>query len=153
MAPVPKPMPETYEMLQKGVVDAVLYPIHKGWKLGEVTDYMTAAFDLAYTTSFFVVMSKEKWESCDVQQAIEAINAEWAVKHGEAWDTSDMLGMKYFLSQGNEIIGLDEKKKTVGKKRSRPSSVNMWSMPKRKPGNLNAQEVVDYIVKTIGELQ
>ena len=42
--PVPKPMPETYEMLQKGVVDGAFYPMesNKGRKLGEETDYMTA---------------------------------------------------------------------------------------------------------------
>jgi len=154
--PVPKPMPETYEMLQKGVVDGALYPMesNKGWKLGEVTNYMTAAFDSAYTTSFFVVMNKDKWESlpADVQQTIEAINAEWAVKHGEAWDTSDMLGMKYFLSQGGEIIGLDEKEQARWKKAVAPI-ISEYVVDAKKKGIDNAQEVVDYIVKTLGELQ
>ena len=56
--PVPKPMPETYQMLQKGVVDGAVYPFeaNKGWKLGEVTNYCTADFSAAYTTSFFVVI-------------------------------------------------------------------------------------------------
>ncbi len=154
--PVPKPMPETYEMLQKGVVEGALYPMesNKGWKLGEVTDYMAAVFDSAYTTSFFVVMNKDKWESlpADVQKTIEAINEEWAVKHGEAWDTSDMLGMKYFLSQGGEIIGFDEKEQARWKKAVAPIISEYVAKAKQK-GIGNAQEVVDYIVKTLDELQ
>ena len=41
--PVPKPMPETYQMLQKGVVNGAVYPFeaNKGWKLGEVTNFAT----------------------------------------------------------------------------------------------------------------
>jgi hypothetical protein len=63
--PVPQPMPETYQMLQKGVVDGAVYPweSNKGWRLGEVTQYCTANFSAAYTTSFFVVMNKKKWSA------------------------------------------------------------------------------------------
>ncbi len=111
--PVPKPMPESYQMLQKGVVDGSVYPMesNKGWKLGDVTDYCTAAFSAAYTTSFFVAMNKGRWNSLSEKdrKIISEINAEWAVKHGEAWDESDMAGIRYFLNQGNEIIGLSEK--------------------------------------------
>jgi len=111
--PVSKPMPETYQMLQKGVVDGAVYPFeaNKGWKLGEVTRYCTADFTAAYTTSFFVVMNKDKWNSISAanQKIIEQINMEWADKHGEAWDTSDAKGIVFFLNQGGEIIGLDAK--------------------------------------------
>jgi len=109
--PVAKPMPECYQMIQKGVVDGSSYPFeaNKGWRLGEVTNYATAAFTAAYTTSFFVVMNKEKWDalSADIQKTIEDINLEWAVKHGEAWDKSDLMGIEFFLSKGGTIIGLD----------------------------------------------
>jgi TRAP-type C4-dicarboxylate transport system substrate-binding protein len=111
--PVPMPMPDSYQSLQKGVVDGSAYPFeaNKGWKLGEVVDYATACYSAAYTTTFFVVMNKAKWNSIDPkdQKIIEEINAEWAPKHGEAWDASDMEGIRFFLQQGNEIIGLDAK--------------------------------------------
>lgn len=154
--PVPKPMPETYEMLQKGVVDGALYPMesNKGWKLGEVTDYMSTVFDMAYTTSFFVVMNKDKWASLptDVQKTIEGINAQWAVKHGEAWDASDMVGMKYFLNQGGEIIGFDKKEQALWKKAVAPI-IDDYVAGANKKGIGNAQEIVDFIVKNIDELQ
>ncbi|MGA6927699.1 MAG: TRAP transporter substrate-binding protein [Desulfosarcina sp.] len=154
--PVPKPMPETYEMLQKGVVDGALYPMesNKGWRLGEVTNYMSAVFDVAYTTSFFVVMNKDKWSSLssDVQKTIQAINVEWAEKHGEAWDLSDMEGMMYFLNQGNEIIGFDQKEQARWKKAVAPI-INDYVADAKKKGIGNAQEVVDFIVQNLDELQ
>jgi len=111
--PVPMPMPDSYQSLQKGVVDGSAYPFeaNKGWKLGEVVDYATAAYSCAYTTTFFIVMNKDKWNAIDPkdQKIIEEINMEWAPKHGQAWDSSDMEGIRFFLQQGNEIIGLDAK--------------------------------------------
>lgn len=108
--PVPMPMPESYQSLQKGVVDGSAYPIesNKGWKLGEVVDHATLAYDIAYTTVFFVVMSKERWNEIDPndQKIIAEINAEWAKKHGEAWDQSDMDGLRFFMGQGNTAHGL-----------------------------------------------
>jgi TRAP-type C4-dicarboxylate transport system substrate-binding protein len=150
--PVPKPMPETYEMLQKGVVDGAVYPLeaNKGWKLGEVTDYATADFSAAYTTSFFVVMNKDRWNEipADAQKAIQGINEEWAAKHGEAWDSSDMEGIKFFLNQGGEIIGLDAKEQARWEQAVAPIIDNYVKEASSK-GVDNAQEIVDFIMKTM----
>ena len=153
--PVPKPMPETYEMLQKGVVDGAVYPLeaNKGWKLGEVTGYSTAAFSAAYTTSFFVVMNKDKWNSlpADAQKIIEEINAEWVVKHGEAWDSSDMAGIKFFLNQCGELIGVDAKEQSRWKKAVAPI-VDEYIKDTSTKG-INAKEVVEFTRKTLAEHQ
>ena len=153
--PVPKPMPETYQMLQKGVVDGAVYPFeaNKGWKLGEVTRYCTADFTAAYTTSFFVVMNKDKWNSlpADVQKIIEQINREWAVKHGEAWDTSDAKGIVFFLNQGSEIIGLDAKEGERWKKAVAPI-IEDYKADMDKKG-FKGTEVVDFTIKTLNSLQ
>ncbi len=153
--PVPKPMPETYQMLQKGVVDGACYPFeaNKGWKLGEVTDYCTAAFSVAYTTTFFVVMNKDKWNSLpeDVQKTIREINKEWAWKHGKAWDSSDMEGIGFFLSQGNQIIGLDKKESERWKKAASPVIQEyIKSMDKK---GFNGQEIVNYAEKILNEMK
>ena len=153
--PVPKPMPETYQMLQKGVVDGAVYPFeaNKGWKLGEVTNYCTADFTAAYTTSFFVVMNKDKWNSLppDVQKIIEQINQEWAVKHGEAWDTSDAQGIVFFLNQGSEIIGLDAKEGEKWKKAVAPI-ITDYAADMDKKG-FNGTEIVDFTIETLKSLQ
>lgn len=110
--PVAKPMPETYQMLQKGVCDGAMYPpeSNKGWKLGEVVDYGILAYGSAYTTSFFVVMNKNKWAkiSPEDQKVIMEINKEWSKKTGEAWDSSDEEGIAFFKEKGGKLIPLDD---------------------------------------------
>lgn len=146
--PVPMPMPETYQSLQKGVVDGSLYPweANKGWKLGEVTKYCTADFSAAYTTTFFVVMNKDKWNSIPArfQRIIEEINEEWMVKHGEAWDTSDIAGIRYFLRQGGTVIGPD-KKEAARWKAAVASIIDDYVAKAKKKGVRNAQEIVDFL--------
>ena len=153
--PVPMPMPETYQSIQKGVVSGSVYPFeaNKGWKLGEVTDYITCAFPAAYTTSFFVVMNKDKWNSLpeDIQKVIEQINDEWAVKHGEAWDTSDLMGILYFLNQGGQIIGLDKKEAARWKTAVAPIIDDYIKNLNEK--GFNGREIVDFTMKTLAGLQ
>lgn len=152
--PVGRPMPECYQMLQKGVVDGASYPFeaNKGWRLGEVTKYATAAFSAAYTTTFFVVMNKDKWQSlpADVRDIIGKINAEWAVKHGEAWDTSDMVGIQFFLNQGGTIFGLDSREAAGWAKAVAPVAEKYVAGMKKKGFN-NPDQYVDFVKKALKE--
>ncbi|MCK5162401.1 MAG: TRAP transporter substrate-binding protein [Desulfobacula sp.] len=106
------PMPELYPSLQKGVVQGAIYPVevNKGWRMGEVTDYITKSTVIANTSSFYVVMNKQKWNSipADLQKIISQINQEWIPKHGDAWDESDRIGMEYFLSLDHQVIELSD---------------------------------------------
>lgn len=153
--PVAKPMPETYEMLQKGVVDGAVYPLesNKGWKLGEVVRYCAANFSSAYTTSFFVVMNKDKWKSLppNVQQVIRTVNAEWVAKHGDAWDNSDMIGLKYLLEQGGQVIGQDSKEAARWKAAVTPI-IDAYAKELTAKG-INGKEVVDFIASTLKKYQ
>ncbi len=111
-SPVGKSMRECYQMLQKGVVDGSLHPLesNKGWKLGEVVGYVTQAHSIAYTTTFAVFMNKGKWNKLTPaqQKIITDLNAEYAVKHGEAWDSSDKAGLEFFKSKGGKVISISE---------------------------------------------
>ncbi|MBA3011966.1 MAG: TRAP transporter substrate-binding protein [Proteobacteria bacterium] len=110
--PVSLPMPELYASLQKGIVQGALYPLetNKGWRMAEVVDYLTNSKSIAYTSSFYVVMNKDKWEliPTDLQKIIVEINQEWIEKHGNAWDESDQIGLDYFKSLGHEVISLSD---------------------------------------------
>lgn len=122
--PVAMPMPELYQALQRGVVDGALYPVevNKGWKMAEVVKFMTWDEPIANTSTFFVVMNKGKWNSLpkDVQKIIRQINAEWVIKHGKAWDTSDAKGKAYFLKKGGKIIQLSPQEAARWKKAVEP---------------------------------
>ncbi|MEA2040063.1 MAG: TRAP transporter substrate-binding protein [Thermodesulfobacteriota bacterium] len=110
--PVSMPQNSTYEALQKGVVEATWGPIEvlKGWKQGEVIKYMIDCYSVGYTQGFFVAMNKKKWDSLpqDIQKVFEEVSAEWIVKTGEAWDSSDEEGRQFSLSLGNKTITLSE---------------------------------------------
>jgi len=108
--PVGMSQPETYEALQKGVVDATLCPIEtlKGWKQGEVIDYVTDTSVIGYTTTMFVVMNKDSWGKlpADVQNVFREVSDEWVAKHGDAWDQADREGKAFVQELGHEIISL-----------------------------------------------
>ena len=146
--PVGKPMPECYQMIQKGVVEGASYPFeaNKGWRLAEVTKNATAAFSAAYTTTFFVVMNKDKWNSfpADIREIIEDINKEWIVKHAEAWDTSDLIGAQYFLSKGGTIWGLDSKESARWAKAVAPVA-DKYIADMKKKGFSDAEKYVDFV--------
>ncbi len=62
--PVSLPMGETYDALNRGMVDGSMAPMEslEGWKWGEVVKSTTESYGSAYSTGFFVVMNKEKVE-------------------------------------------------------------------------------------------
>lgn len=109
-APVAMSQPETYEALQKGVVEATLCPVEtlKGWKQGEVIKSVTDSSGIGYTTAMFVVMNKDKWNSlpADIQQIISQVCDEWVDKHGEAWNQADREGEEFVKQLGRKTIPL-----------------------------------------------
>jgi TRAP-type C4-dicarboxylate transport system substrate-binding protein len=149
--PVAMPMPETYQALQKGVVDGAMYPLesNKGWKLGEVIDYATLDFPAAYTTTFFVVMNKDKWKALpeDVKKTISEINKEWIAKHAKAWDESDAEGVAFLKEKNKEIITLDD---AEGKRWSDAVKIVLTDyVNDMKKKNLQGQEALDTAQKTL----
>jgi len=109
-APVAMAMGETYDALSRGVVEGSMAPYEalQGWKWGEVVNFTTENFGSSYSTGFFVVMNKGKWNALppDVQKIIEKINEEWAERQGKAWDEIDKAGKDFVLKLGNKIISL-----------------------------------------------
>ncbi len=110
--PVAMPQPETYDALQRAVVDGVLSPIEtlKGWKFAEVTKFTTLNYGSSYSLAFFVVMNKKKWNSLpkDVQETIEKINKEWIDKTAKKWSEIDTEGKEFALAKGHKFIDLSK---------------------------------------------
>ncbi|MCD6265831.1 MAG: TRAP transporter substrate-binding protein [Deltaproteobacteria bacterium] len=109
-APVAMPQNQAYEALQKGVVEGTFCPIEtlKGWKQGEVIDYVIETRALGYTTAMFVVMNKQKYESLppDIQRIFDEVGEEWVNVHGDVWDRADRAGLKFVIELGRKIHGL-----------------------------------------------
>ncbi len=111
-APVGMSQPDTYEALQKGVAEATLCPVEtlKGWKQGEVIDYVIDTSCIGYTTAMFVTMNLDKWNALppDIQQIFTEVSEEWISKHGDAWDQADTEGAEFVATLGKQTIALDE---------------------------------------------
>ncbi|MFO7975753.1 MAG: TRAP transporter substrate-binding protein [Candidatus Hydrogenedentota bacterium] len=123
-APVGMSQPETYEALQKGVVEATLCPIEtlKGWKQGEVIEYVIDTSCVGYTTAMFVTMNKDAWNKlpADIQQIFDEVNAEWIPKHGAAWDQADAEGREFVAGLGKQTISLDEEEQARWREKVEP---------------------------------
>lgn len=122
--PMSMPMGETYDALNRGMVEGSMAPIEslEGWKWGEVVKFTTESFGSAYSTAFFVAMNKEKWNalSADVQQTIEKVNAEWVGKTGALWDAVDKSGREFSLKLGNKVIPLSREENQKWAKTASP---------------------------------
>ncbi|MCF7854728.1 MAG: TRAP transporter substrate-binding protein [Candidatus Pacebacteria bacterium] len=108
--------PETYEALQRGVVQATFCPMEtlEGWKQGEVIESVTDTAAIGYTTAMYVVMNKAKWEALpeDVKTIFNDVSREWVDKHGRAWDKADAEGRRFVLELGHDIIPLSAEQAT-----------------------------------------
>jgi len=122
--PVAMSQGETYEALQKGVVEATMCPAEtlKGWKQGEVVDYVTDSSVIGYTTAMFVVMNKGQWNSLspDIQKIFDEVNNEWVAEHGKAWDQADQEGWDFIKSLNHEVLTLSDTEKESWKQAVKP---------------------------------
>ena len=122
--PVAMSQPETYEALQKGVVEATFCPVEtlKGWKQGEVIDSITDTSVIGYTTSMFVVMNKAAWDKLtpELQNIFNEVSDEWVAKHGQAWDVADQEGMAFIKELNHEVIELPADQQELLKEKVKP---------------------------------
>jgi TRAP-type transport system periplasmic protein len=151
--PVAMPIREVYGALDKGVLDGAVHPVesNRGLKLGEVIDFLTQNLSSAYTTGFFVVMNKDRWNSLpdDVKKTIQQINTEWISRHAEAWDLVDADGYAFLQEKKREIIIQDEKESARWAKAARAVLTGFVEDMKKK--DLPGQEVLEFAEKTLRE--
>ncbi|HHW06165.1 MAG TPA: TRAP transporter substrate-binding protein [Clostridia bacterium] len=102
---------EAYEALAKGVVHGNMGPMEilQGWKIAEVTDYITKT-PFLYNTLFFITMNLDKWNSLpqDVQEAILKVNEEYFNNVAVGlWDWQNEQAFEYAVGEmGMEVIEL-----------------------------------------------
>lgn len=110
--PIGMSQPETYEALQRGVVDATFCPIEtlKGWRQAEVIRSVTDTSVIGYTTAMFVVMNRDRWQQLPeaLRDVLTVVSREWVDRHGQAWDQADAEGLALVESMGHPVLTLDE---------------------------------------------
>ncbi len=152
-SPVAMSQPETYEALQRGVVEATFCPIEtlKGWKQGEVIDYVIDTSVIGYTTSMFVVMNNDKWNSlpADIQKIFDEVCAEWIIRHGEAWDEADAQGREFVKELKRETITLPVEEQAKLKTAVEPilSEYVKTTTEKELPGDVFLKDLQDILAK------
>ena len=154
-APVAMSMPDSYQAIRKGVVDGGVYPMetNKGWKMGEVVDYCTLDYPVGYTTTFFAVMNKDKWDAISEQdqKIIMEISKEFAAKHAQAWDESDKEGREFLTKKGGQFIELSAAEGKRWKEKAAPMMDEYIKKANKK--KLNGKEILDFTVETLNSVQ
>jgi TRAP-type C4-dicarboxylate transport system substrate-binding protein len=101
---------DTYEALQRGVVEATLCPIEtlKGWRQAEVIDYVLSTGAAGYTTTMYAIMNKDTWEDLPdtIKEIFNQVNGQWIEKQGLAWDTADEEARELLRNLGKPLITL-----------------------------------------------
>ncbi|MCF8481653.1 MAG: TRAP transporter substrate-binding protein [Rhodospirillum sp.] len=109
--PVGMPPTEVYAALQKGVIDgnAFTYEAVHSFKLHEVLKHHLDA--KAYTTTFFFVMNKRKYDSLpeDIRAVIDDMSgAPLVAKFGGWWTKWDEAGKTDIIAAGNTVTPLSD---------------------------------------------
>jgi TRAP-type C4-dicarboxylate transport system substrate-binding protein len=152
-APVAMPMGESYDALSKNVVDGGFFPYEalEGWKLGEVVKNTTESWAVGYTSAWYVIMNKQKWDAIpsDAQKIIEKVNAEWTEKTGKVWDEIDASGKAFALKQGGKVTSLSKAEGERWQKAVRPVLDDYVKMTKEKglPGDEVLKFALEYLKK------
>lgn len=153
--PVAMPMPETYDALRRGVVDGTMNPQEalQGFKFGEVVKFTTECWGASYSTGFFIVMNKDKWNALppDIQKIIEKVNEEWSEKTGRLWDEIEKEGRVYSLKLGNQFISLSNEENERWAKRVRPIIDDYVKRMKEK--GLPGEEALKFCLETLKKIQ
>ncbi len=145
-APVTQPITETYDSLQKGLVDGVVGPIEtlKGWRFAEVVKGSLEDYAISYMTSMFVVMNKSKWNSIPKgdQDIIEKINEEWIEKQGKLWIKLDDEAKAYSITKGVKWVKVSQGEEAKTAAKMKP--VRDAYVQKMKAKNLPGEEALNF---------
>ncbi len=105
-APVFLTVEETYEALQKNIVEGVYttFEIIRPFKFSEVIDYITP-FD-APASVMFLIVSEETWNSWPdyLKEVVEDMEMEWSMWSAENSEKEGQGGVSYAVEQGVERL-------------------------------------------------
>jgi TRAP-type transport system periplasmic protein len=146
--PVVMPMPETYEAQSRGVIQGTVGPYEAmvGFKLGDVTDYITNT-PFLYVNFFFMNMNQQKWDSlpAEYQDAITRVTEEmWdEVVLGLFDDLNEEALEEYTSTKDMELIELSAEEQEAWMARLQPIWDNYQQELDAK--GLNGEEIISTV--------
>ncbi len=151
--PVAMPVTETYDAVQKGVVDGVLLPTEAllNYRIAEVTKYTTNNYGAACGSMSMYIMNKKKWESLppDIQKIFTQVSQEYAEIEAKFWAGIDKEGEEFALKKGHQFISVSKEETARWTERMKPVYDQYIANTKAKglPGAEALQYCRDYIQK------
>lgn len=152
-SPVSLPVTEAYDALVKGVAEGITLP-DEGimvWSLGDVVKYHIRHWSSSYTSTFYTVMNKQKWNSLpkDIQQIIDKLDEEWIERSGIMWQNSDDKMRVALVKKGNKFVELTKEEDARWAALMKPILADYVKMAKEKglPGEQALQFCQDYLKK------
>jgi TRAP-type C4-dicarboxylate transport system substrate-binding protein len=98
--------PESYEAVQRGVVEGAIfaYPSAKGYRMNELEKYYTFGARMG-GFPFVYVFNDKKWKtlSKDIQNALTAAARDYADYSGKEWDKQHIMLAEQFEKEGMTI--------------------------------------------------
>jgi TRAP-type transport system periplasmic protein len=109
--PVALAVPETYNAMERGVVDGTILPYEaaKAFKLAEVEKHVVDV--RMFTTSQFTIMNLAKYNSlsADLKKVIDELSGVWGAEFaGAAWDKAEDEGLEAMAKAGVQLHKLTD---------------------------------------------
>lgn len=152
-APVTMPVSDTYDSLQRGVIDGTLFPLEalQGFKIGEVVKTVIQDYGISYMTSMYVIMNKDKWNSITPadRAAIEKLNDEYNEKIAKMWVELDNKAKEYATQKGVKFLDVSKQDQAATAALMKPILDKYVAMTKSKglPGDEALKFCLDFLQK------
>jgi TRAP-type transport system periplasmic protein len=109
--PVGMPAPESYQSMQRGVIDGVALPYEGmlAFRLNELAKYHTEVGGL-YTLAFVITMNTDVYNamSDDLKKVIDNNSGKaWSETAGKVFDNVDVIGRKQAVDAGHTIYSVE----------------------------------------------
>jgi TRAP-type C4-dicarboxylate transport system substrate-binding protein len=117
-------MAETYDALQKGMLDGMLQFTEtlQTFRFGEILKCTVMDHGISTAPVQYVAINKKKWESLpkDVQQIIEKINQEWVEKTVKELTAMDKEAYEFLKKRGHTIVTVSKEEQVKTAEKMKP---------------------------------
>ncbi len=141
-----KPAPESFELLNSGVMDGTLFPAEstESFRIDKIIKHATTFPGGLYNTSFAFVMNQGKYDklTAEEKKAVDAISGDVATRiYGRGWDKVDRRATA--LMQANNVLITKADAKFVADVKAKTASLETkWIADAEAKGLTNAKAVL-----------